>query len=303
MWYSHRAKLAAGLVAFCTSGCGLATPEIGEIWDGPQGTRQIEFEIKRRVYCDLKRGIINANREYSLGVEERPSGLIIKKPFIPYDWGAQVSLSLQVDEAGALSPGLSLNRVLPNAITPFANGNVTTSQNFTFGLGGTLSSTATRIDKFDPFYTVEFLMNRETDDSPCLQKNDPFLQRGIYPAASSPLILSDLKIEEWLKDAMFTNSLLPSNKPGGSPNSTTPDTVSLETKFIIISSGNVTPTWKLVRVTANTGNSPLFSLNRTRTHDLIITLGPQKNQTSQTHFASQIGQAVSGANRSLFLAQ
>ena len=73
----------------------------------------------------------------------------------------------------------------------------------------------------------------------------------------------------------------------------------LEIKFIIVSNGNISPTWKLVRVTANNGSAPLFATGRTRTHDLIITIGPSNQKTLNTHLASQIGQAVSSGNQSL----
>ena len=84
---------------------------------------------------------------------------------------------------------------------------------------------------------------------------------------------------------------------GGGGGSIKPDTVSYEIKFVIVSSGNVTPTWKLVRFSANTASSPLFNVGRTRTHDLIITIGPNSNATDNVHLANQIGSAVSNANR------
>ena len=51
--------------------------------------------------------------------------------------------------------------------------------------------------------------------------------------------------------------------------------------------GRVTPTWKLVNVSANTGNVPFSNVGRTRTHDLFITIGPNNQQTINSHVASQ----------------
>ena len=68
--------------------------------------------------------------------------------------------------------------------------------------------------------------------------------------------------------------------------------MSIEIKFIIITSGNVQPTWKLVQVSANTGGTPFFSSGRTRTHDLILTIGPPTSRTAGDFLASQIGQAT-----------
>jgi len=73
-----------------------------------------------------------------------------------------------------------------------------------------------------------------------------------------------------------------------------PQAVSLEIKFVVVTSGNATPTWKLVRVSANTG-APLFGVGRTRTHDLIITVGPNNANATNAHLASQIGAAVQGS--------
>jgi len=289
------------LVAACALvGCGVVVPEIKEIWDGPEGTRQIEFEIKKRVYCDIKRAVIYVNKSYQYAIEDPKTGRIKYLLPIPRDWIANVSLSLQVDESGALVPSVTLNKVLPNAITPFPNGNVTTPQSFGLTFGGTLSSTATRIDKFNPSYTIDYLMVPESKQSVCIYENDPFLQNGEIPASSSPLIVSDLGIPKWLEDAVFTNRLLRSS-PGapGAKSGPPPDTITLEIKFAIVSNANVTPVWKLVRISANTGNSPLFAVGRTRTHDLIITIGPDKPGTRDAFLASQIGQAISGANRSL----
>ena len=88
---------------------------------------------------------------------------------------------------------------------------------------------------------------------------------------------------------------------GGGGGGTAPDTLTIEIKFIIVTSGNVTPTWKLLRVSANTTGS-LLSLGRIRTHDVIITIGPNNQQTLNTHLASQIGNAVSNGNQTAALA-
>lgn len=291
-------SLMIGLIGILgLNGCGLSAPEIREAWDGKDGTIQIEYGIKKRVYCDLRDGVQVANRKNQYFIKDS-RGKEQKVQFIPDDWGVQVSLSLQVDETSALNPGLVVTKLRENAITRFSSGAapIATGQSFSLGLGGTLSSTATRTDKFDFYYPIDFLMVEATDTDPCAKKNDQFLKNGVTPSTSSPLILSDLGIQKWISDSMYTNSLLPSQNPGSSAK--TPDTVTLELKFVVVTSGNVTPTWRLVPVSFNSGGSPLFSTGRTRTHGLIITIGPKKNETSQTHFASQIGQSISNANLS-----
>jgi hypothetical protein len=143
-------------------------------------------------------------------------------------------------------------------------------------------------------------MKRDTPHSVCKPGNDLFERLQWKPASSSPFILqSDLGIKEWLEGAMFTNVLLHSvDVPTGA--SPKPDVISYEIKFVIVSSGTVTPSWKLVKFSANTSGD-FFSAGRTRTHDLIITIGPNDQTTLQSHLASQIGNAVSNSNRAILL--
>jgi hypothetical protein len=117
----------------------------------------------------------------------------------------------------------------------------------------------------------------------------------------SPLQLQQLK-DAGYKDNEIQQIVAPQTCKGaqqssGGSGGQTPDTISIEIKFVILSNGNVTPTWKLLRVSANTGSAPLFGLGRTRTHDLIVTIGPPTPATASTHLASQIGNAVSNGNR------
>src|SRR5262249_8989849 len=148
----------------------------------------------------------------------------------------------------------------PNSLKTFGPGSsVSTGQSRSVGLGGTLSSTATRIDKFDPSWSISYLMLPDTAVSVCLPRNDPFIKKGWIPDSSSPFILeSNLGIKNWLVGATITNVLLSSQPGSGGGGGPKPDTISYEIKFIIVSSGNITPTWKLVRISANT-SSTFFS--------------------------------------------
>jgi hypothetical protein len=328
-------------------GCGATVPDIKETWDADlpgdpdisknkppfSGTAQIEFEIRRKIYCELKAAVKDINR-YHTWASDTPNGLRINQQMLPNNWIAQLSLSLEVDESSALNPGVTLNQVLPNAIKTFGVGNtVTTGQSFSFGFGGTLSSTATRTDKFDPVYSIAWLMRPYEKGNTCAPENDLFFQNHIVPAQSSPfLIISDLGIEKWLMGALLAEELLPSQPPinppakpkkktavltmvadaaggggggsagsggGGGGGALGPFAVSEEIKFVIVSNGNINPTWKLVQISANTGSSPLFGVGRTRTHDLIITIGPNNQNTQNANFALQIGNAVGNNVRSV----
>jgi hypothetical protein len=330
---SHARALIFLLFCHGLSGCGLSAPQIKEIWDSDlpeepskhpkiSGSAAIEFEIRKRIYCELKQAVIDAQKNL-VTIVDRPNGRPRREPLIPTDWAAQIALSLQVDESTAVSPGLAANQVLPSVATVFGKSTVTTPQSASVGFGGTLSSTATRIDKFNPYYTISKL-----------QENDPTTGRyslcapGNNPASSSsPLITSELGIKDWLIGAMYVTRALPSDKSptenspfqnfggrvqGIAPRAkqssqggggTKPDTISIEIKFIIVSNANVTPSWKLVRFSANSGNGQAFATGRTRTHDVIITIGPQTVDTDNKHAASVVGSTLSNALRGSVVGQ
>jgi hypothetical protein len=331
-----RRALALSFACFGLVGCGLVVPDVKEVWDADTppdsegrvtpGAGQIEYEVKQRIFCDLSEAVQYVNKYYPVLKGSSPSNLkLYAKEPIPPDFIAQISLSFQVDEASALNPGVVLTTPLPNSVKTFGpgtTGTVTTSQMRSVGFGGTLSSTATRIDKFNPSYSISYLMVPFGPDSPCTDpKNDPFRRNHWEPDSSSPFVLEgDLGIHNWLVGATIVNNLISSeigsaggsgkkggggaSNSGGASGSGTggggvkTDAVSYEIKFVIVSNGSVTPTWKLVRVSANTSGT-FFSTGRTRTHDLIITIGPNDQRTLTAHLASEIGQAVSGANGAL----
>ena len=76
--------------------------------------------------------------------------------------------------------------------------------------------------------------------------------------------------------------------------------LSHEVTFEVISSGNITPAWKLVRANFNQSGS-FFTTSRDRKHDLIITFGPLDTSQSgtflvpiaeQTHISSQLTSGI-----------
>jgi hypothetical protein len=110
------------------------------------------------------------------------------------------------------------------------------------------------------------------------------------------LIQNDLKTLEWLQDyyqTVLTREIDPSAVDAFKQN-----VLSHEVRFEIVSSGGITPSWKLVRATIDPSGT-LFSTSRDRTHDLILTFGPGNangltGQAAQAVFAaSLIGLEVS----------
>jgi hypothetical protein len=271
-----RRTFLCAVTAVCFSmlgGCGTYVPQMQEVWDGksdevPNASAggALEFRIKQKVYCDIV-AAVNLNQDN-----------------LPRNWGVQVSLDLQVDETGAINPGASL-------IKPLDAG-----QSFTLGLGATVSTQGTREDKYGSYWNLDRLRNY--DGGTCNQ--DRARMHG-----SSLLLESDLGIADWLRDHLVTQTLLPSSRLTDKNDPTfKQDVLSYHVKFVVISSGSVTPTWKLVRVASGNGSLPLASAGRTRTHDLLVTFGPAfkpgaANIALSSHQAQEIGIAVSNGNRSL----
>ena len=128
---------------------------------------------------------------------------------------------------------------------------VTSPQQYSLGIGGSLSSDANRIGIVSYYYTVQELLN---DHRPCA-----FREHGPDPEAAASFLISDsdLKIGDWLEASTQLDRAVAEVKyptdPGGPFKQ---NVISHHIKFEVVSSGNITPTWKLVRVSANpTGES------------------------------------------------
>ena len=276
-------RLASLFVSLWLGGCGLYVPRIEEAWEGGKDAVFFESNIKGHVYCELQRAIALTSMkgdspEDQVTVTDFNTG--VKRDALPDDWGVQITLSFQVDETGAVNPSASL----------------LTSPTFSVGLGASLSSQATRVDKYDSYYAVAPLkLSIATGGN-----EDCSIERN------SSLLSGDLGILTWLKQALAFEQHNRSSKVTSS--AFKQDVLSYETKFIVITSGNANPQWKLVRVATNQSGSPLLSASRTRSHDLLITFGPTGDGTpgkkkgstpgamaANSHLAEDIGRAVANA--------
>jgi len=262
----HVLPLVIG-IALMLAGCGTYVPEIQEI-PGADSERLVQA-IVGSIKCEIRDAVVWVIND------DRTNALLYKQPRNTdwlLGWGAQLQLTLQVNEQSAISPS---GLYFPMNI-------------FFLGGGANLSSSATRIDILNYYYTVPEMYDSGKYCTETLKVNN----RTNYPTGSL-LIQSDLKLREWLSDAV--RGLATDNISFGNKNAK--NTISHEAKFEIITSGNITPTWKLVHATINP-NSPLFSASRDRTHDLLITFGPNDPATkslgvgtpaANTNLASQIG--------------
>ncbi|WP_196804861.1 hypothetical protein [Methylopila sp. M107] len=266
---------------------------MAELTSGPDGTRRMETAIKRQIFCDLKKAVKTAESKLQIINENRNTNTFTEKPLFPEGWGAQVSLLLQVDESSAVNIGVTRKSPLSPSLRDLGDEFVSTPRSFGVGFGGTISSTSTKINKYYPYYPISLLREPDGERSICTDKNWYF--KDMPGTKDSFLVQSDLNLDKWLTDAMFTNRVLSSVDATSSKNSVTPDTISTQIKFVVKTSGSINPVWTLTRWTFNSGQLPLYNTDRTRTHDVLITIGPPTDATANSHFASQIGQAVNAS--------
>lgn len=277
-----------------TTACGTYVPQLHEAWEEADVNDPLAQRIKQSIFCELRKAII-AEKDQVNKVNGKSS------PAIPDNWGAQVTISLQVDETGALNPGITYTTQFWAAHT------------FTLGAGGTVSSQATRIDKYYSFFDLKDLKPAiQPGDTTCMEYDEHGNPVPLDRHGSSYLLSGNLGIDSWLKGALISQNALPSSElPKSLANKA--DVLSYDVKFIVITSANASPTWRFVKLTAGS-NTPFVSANRTRTHELILTLGPSVDVTTiqngkkktvsgpgqdaySVHLSSEIGQAVGSAVR------
>jgi hypothetical protein len=300
--------LVAGFLGISLSGCGTYTPDIVEAWAQPGEEQRVVNAIVQRVRCEIREAV---NGVLDADIEDARDTHTPRQLEWLESWGAQATLTLTVEEKTNIGPGAVFNTPMLGAKTWFPGGiTVPATQSYSLGLGGKLGSTATRIDKISWFYPISEFRNQHPANPSCEPRDRP----GSYI-----IVDSDLKIAEWLNDALGPSLLERIKYPkirGTDPFNK--DVISHQIKFLIETSGDITPTWRLVRITAN-GGGTFFGAGRSRTQDLTVTFGPtekapekpiccenQKKGTSSAiaqttvpgiaardaHLASQIGLSV-----------
>jgi hypothetical protein len=276
-------------VALVLGGCGTYVPEIQEFPATPLDGQQLVDNIAFNVTCEVRDAIIQLYHDY-------PQGTFLDS------WGAQITLNLSTEEKSSVNP--TGNWTPPSPASAL----------FNLGFSATGSADATRIDKISWFLAVPDLRGK----IPCGDRRP----KGIF------LLQSDLKLKEWLYDAVDMNNSRYVNLVSDTPDGPFKQNVlSHEVKFEVQTMGGLVPGWKLARVSINQSGTGL-SATRDRTHDLTITFGPvaeqktavvdkkgnvKKNTKGQTifvityapigpatdaHLASEIGLAVANGIKS-----
>lgn len=226
-------------ISIFAAGCGLRVPEIQENPADKVAGQQLVQSIVYNVTCEVQDAIYR--------IYNNPDH--VRKHTFLDTWGVQIALSLQVQEKSSVNPVI-------NWLPPSPASSV-----FNLGAGGTLSADATRQEKTNSYFTVQQIR----DLGPCVEGTRP---GGVL------LLQSHLGLEEWLRynlTAANTGEILFATDYSDGPLKT--NVLSHEVKFDITTSGNLTPGWKLSRLSINQSGN-FLSASRGRTNDLTITLGP-----------------------------
>ena len=271
--FQHWRFLPIFLGVAAISGCGTVVPSLQELPSGPRSESQLVVAVVQSIQCELQNAVVEFTKA-DLANAPRNGGVREGSWFD--SWGAQVALTLTVQEQTTLSPNATW-------LPPAAGSTI-------FSLAGGLSgsSQVTRTDKSNFFFSVKDLYKAGTCTA------------GIQPkeGVRSPLIQNDLRLGDWLFD-QFPLKASGIAYPASSNGAFKQNVLSHEVKFEIITSGNITPVWKLVRANVDSSGT-LLSTNRDRTSDLVVTFGPidpsQKNgelapEAESAHFLNQFNAA------------
>jgi hypothetical protein len=283
---SVRLNLVALLsVPVFLSGCGTFAPSLQEFGD----EALLVQSIVTSVHCDVANAVWAVINKDSYG-DLRHLGPVEKEWY--QHWGAEIALTLALDDATTLAPNaVGMPPSPANAI-------------FTIGGNASISSEATRTDKVNYFFTMKQLYKR----APC--------KTGLQPQQGAPSIIiqNDLQTKAWLNDQLLPYQTREANLETSAKGILGQNVLSHEMKFIVTTSGGINPAFTLTRATVNQSGT-FFNTSRNRTSDLLITFGPldptQPNggliaqaeiahQTSQIGLANSINGTVNNLSFSIF---
>ncbi len=262
------------------SGCGTYVPDIEDFPSGPENRNRFIRGIVINITCELRNAIADIYDGRT------------RVTFLD-NWGVQMTLNLQLDEKSEANPTANWTPPSPASAV------------FNLAAISTLSAAATRIDKMSFFFTVPELRDYDR----CEDDKRP----------GGPMLMqSNLKLHDWIMANLHASAIGANHYSHYHPNGPLGHEVfSHEVRFEVVTSGGITPGWKLSRVDVNQSGT-FLSASRTRTHDLTITFGPTElakqsrtvngrpvlvsvpgpsQAASQSHFASQIGTAIANGIR------
>ncbi len=263
--------------------------------------------IVKGVYCELEDAVSSILKEDNDAFGEQGHGKDFKADWLK-KWGAQITLTLTVDEASEFNPGITFKQPITPAAVGFPGVDLSSvGQSFAFGVGGRVGASAKRMDKINLYFTVVDMLDNRKSDKFCkhmrpseggryyvIQHNEtaPDSPHGKPRSADfqSPILMqSNLGIQNALGNAIFAEQIAGDDFLLNMKGDHAENAIQHEVKFKVATGGSITPSWSLVRVSATDGK--LFDASRERIHDLLITFGPDKLLAAQKE-KPQKGKAI-----------
>jgi hypothetical protein len=257
------AMLGLGLAI---AGCGTRVPSIEEVWEPVAVGDDLKRKIRTKIFCETIDAIRAAQK---IPYRDNPNSRPV--PALPDNFGVQIQTTITIDENLALNPSVGFQHVMSNANVSGVN----VARSIVANASGTISSTATRIDTQYSYYIVGKIAGKERGHEVNTWCKNP-VQTGDL-TGSSPLLIADLGITDYLMKAVYSAAEIPSSKvkvTGGAAKTAKLDIFSYQIKFVVVTSGGINPVIKLANVATGFGNQAILATGRTRTHELILTFGP-----------------------------
>ena len=276
-------KVAVVLFSSLTlTGCGLYVPEKDPLTtndidprNGMSRQGKIESNIIANIRCEITKGLYRA----------------VSTGNVPWlaGWGTSISLNLTWEEMSSVNPGILYT-------TPIGGSGVFSGS---AGVSGSAHSTRNEAITF----TLE---NKTLLQEAMLTSHS---RQGLDCAAAEDgvTVSSDLKIDEFIYDKA---SIAGGNEARTGPIENPQFSTFQETlTFVVSFGGNVTPSWKFIRLSVNPSEQ-FLAASRTKSSQVIITLGPLAKpskpagaaqlalQAAVQHDAAVIGNATAAAIQS-----
>jgi hypothetical protein len=222
------------------SACGTYVPDLQDVESGYSDSTPYVTDIAHSISCEVRDAIYSL---YHSNNEDKIFNFLD-------DWGAQIDLTLAVNENGSVAPA-----------TQFFPIGQPKNWNFNWGVNANVNTSATRTDTVSFFYTIKDLSKAK-----CVWR----------PPNGAMLLQSDLKFKDWLYDVVairnWSLTPLPAKEESVFSSIQKQSNVLTHTvTFVLTTSGGISPQWVLRN--ASFIHVPL-SIGRMKTDTMLVTLGP-----------------------------
>jgi hypothetical protein len=259
-------------MAFICGGCGIHVPDMTLSAD-PYATPNLLLGIVTHIKAELECAVVSLYTQDPKDLSWLATG------------SGKATITLTADEKSIVDPTAIYLQNLPTISQTFTNKSiVTTPRNFGLSGGVNVSSDAARVIQVD--YNFDFAKDFFADP----KLKNPEEAKLVCSPYSGIFMQGDLKVYDSFNAILLPHELTPQNHAADlkflSGDSSTMQT---HITFIVAGNGSITPAWKLVPVSYNVSSNPFFQSSRTRTDDVIITIGKKAPAVETAHDITKIG--------------